>query len=142
MKSNVRQQGFSVVSALFVVVILALIGSYIVSLGALTAASNNLVIQGQKAYLAASSGLEWGIYNVAPANGSGPYNCPASPTTITFTQNGLKNFKAVVTCSPTSVTEGSTTYNLFQISSVGQYNTNNRDYAMRTLYATITQPGV
>jgi len=142
MKDTTKQQGFSVMSALFVVVILALIGSYIVSLSTLTAASNNLIIQGQRAYLAASSGLEWGIYQVAPANGSGPYNCPTSPTTLTFTQNGLKNFKAVVTCTQTSVTEGLTTYNLFQVSSVGQYNINNRDYAMRTLYATITQPGV
>lgn len=142
MKRIIKQQGFSVMSALFVVVILALIGSYIVSLSTLTSASNNLIIQGQKAYLAANSGLEWGIYTVAPANGSGPYNCPTSPTTLTFTQNGLKNFQAVVTCAATSVTEGSVTYNFFQITSVGSYTSNNRDYAMRTLYATITQPGV
>jgi len=142
MKILKKQQGFSIMSALFIVVILALIGSYIVSVGALTSASGNLVIQGEKAYWAANSGLEWGIYSVAPSGGSGPYNCPTSPTTLTFTQNGLKGFKSVVTCSQSSFTEGGTTYNMFQITSQGQFGTSGSDYAFRQLYATIIQPGV
>ena len=141
-----QQSGFSIMSALFIVVILALIGSYIVSLGSLTAASGNLTIQGTKAYFAARSGLEWGIYKVAPLSGSGgsgpPYNCPTSPTTLTFSQGGLKGFQTVVTCTQNAFTEGGVNYNIFQINSVGQYGTAGADFALRQLYITVVQPGV
>lgn len=141
-----KQSGFSIMSAIFIVVVLALVGSYIVSLASLTAASGNLTVQGTKAYFAAKSGLEWGIYQVAPLAGSGgsgpPYNCPTSPTTLTFSQGGLKGFNAVVTCTQAAFTEGNVNYNIFQITSVGQYGTAGADFALRQLYVTVVQPGV
>jgi len=137
-----KQSGFSIMSAIFIVVILALVGSYIVSLASLTVASGNLTVQGTKAYFAAKSGLEWGIYQVAPVGGAGPYNCPTSPTTLTFSQGGLKSFKTVVTCTQAAFTEGSVNYNIFQITSVGQYGTAGADFALRQLYVTVVQPGV
>jgi len=140
------QKGFSLVSAIFVIVILSLIGTYIVSISALTGASGSLAIQGVKAFYAAKSGLEWGIYKVAPSavsGGSAPYNCPASPTTLTLTQGGLAGFSAVVTCTQSAFTEGGVTYNVFQLSSTGQFATPaSADYASRQLYATVIQPGV
>ncbi len=141
-----REKGFSIVAALFVVVILALIGSYIVSISALTNTSENLNIQGVKAYYAAKSGLEWGVYKVAPSAASGggaPYNCPASPTNLTFTQGGLNGFTSTVTCTQSSFTEAGATYHIFQIKATGQYGTvDNIDYVFRELYANIIQPGV
>lgn len=141
-----QQSGFSIMSALFIVVILALIGSYIVSLASLTSSSGNLIVQGTKAYFAAKSGLEWGIYKVAPSAGSGssgpPYNCPTSPTTLTFSEGGLKGFQAIVSCSQVPFTEGNVNYNIFQINSVGQYGTAGPDFALRQLYVTVIQPGV
>ncbi len=145
MMQRMAQKGFSIMSALFIVVILALIGSYIVNLSVLTGASSNLTIQGVKAYFAAKSGLEWGIYQVAPAVGSGgstTYNCPTSPTTLTFSQGGLKGFNVVVTCSQFAFTEGGINYNTFQINAQGQYGISGPDYASRQLYVTVVQPGV
>ncbi len=143
---HLRENGFAIVSALFVVVILALIGSYIVSISALTRAAQSLSLQGDKAYYAAKSGLEWGIYKVAPSSVSGgapPYNCPTSPTTLTFTQGGLKGFSSTVSCTQSAFTESGSTYNLFQITATGQYATSaNIDYAFRQLYTVIIQPGV
>ncbi len=141
-----KQSGFSIMSAIFIVVVLSLIGSYIVSLAALTASSGSLTVQGVKAYFAAKSGLEWGLYKVAPSAVSGgapPYNCPTSPTTLTFTQGGLVGFNAVVTCTQAAFTEGATTYNIFTINSVGQYGlVNSPEYANRELFVTVIQPGV
>ncbi len=136
-----KQTGFSLVSAIFIIVILSLIGSYIVSLGALTNASTNLASLGVKAYYAAKSGLEWGIYQAAPAGGSAPFTCPASPTTLSFTQAGLTGLSAVINCSTNSFTEYGTSYKVFRFNVTGQYNTpGNADYVSRTLYATVIQP--
>jgi MSHA biogenesis protein MshP len=141
-----RANGFSIVAALFVVVVLALIGSYMVSLGALTQSSQSLSMQGVRAYYAARSGLEWGAYMVAPSTASGgsePYNCPTSPTTLSFTQGGLNGFTSTVTCSQSSFTEAGITYNTFQIRATGQYKTvGDMEYVFRELYTNIIQPGI
>lgn len=138
-----RQSGFSLVSAIFVIVILSLIGSYIVSLSTLTNASSNLASLGVKAYYAAKSGLEWSIYRVAPLGGVSPFNCPTSPTTLTFTQGGLIGLSALVTCTSSSFTEYGTTYKVFQINAIGQYGTvGSADYVSRQLYTTVIQPGI
>lgn len=140
------QGGFTLVSAIFIVVILSLIGTYIVSISALTGSSSSLALQGVKAYFAAKSGLEWGIYKVAPSAVSGglpPYNCPATPTTLTFSQGGLAGFTAVVSCVQGSFTESGVTYNTFQISSTGSFGVPaSADYASRQLYTTVIQPGI
>jgi len=142
-KALKKQTGFSLVSAVFIVVILGLIGGYIVSISALTGQSMNLSSLGVKAYYAAKSGLEWGIYQVAPSGGVAPFNCPASPTTLTFTQNGLSGLSAVVTCSSNSFTEYGITYKVFQINAMGSYGTpGNVDYVSRRLYTTVMQPTV
>lgn len=147
-----KQTGFSLVSAIFIVVILGLIGSYIVSISALTSASSSLLGLGVKAYYAAKSGLEWGAYQVAPCptcpGGAGPYNCPASPTTITFTQGGLAGLSATVTCKVVDTpgntfTEHGIIYKVFQINSTGQYGiSGSGDFVSRQLYMTIIQPGI
>jgi MSHA biogenesis protein MshP len=142
-QSSAIQEGFSLVSAIFIVVILGLIGGYIVSLTALTNASSSLSGLGVKAYYAAKSGLEWGVYQVAPLGGAAPYNCPASPTTITFTQGGLSGLSAIVSCSSSSFTEYGTTYKVFQINSTGQYGVSGSgDFVSRQLYTTVIQPGM
>ncbi|HXH54485.1 MAG TPA: hypothetical protein VNK03_01925 [Gammaproteobacteria bacterium] len=136
-----KQKGFSLVSAIFIIVILSLIGSYIVGLSALTNASTNLSGLGVKAYYAAKSGLEWGAYTATPVN------CPLSPamssTTLTFTQGGLSGLLATVTCTSNSFTEHGATYRIFQINATGQYGeSNNPDHVSRQLYMTLIEPGV
>lgn len=138
-----KQDGFSLVSAIFIVVILSLIGAYIVRLGALTNASTNLASLGIKAYYAAKSGLEWGVYKVAPSGGSAPFNCPTSPTTLTFTQGGLAGYSVQVSCISGSFTEYGTNYKIFQITATGQYGSaSSTDYVSRKLYTTVVQPGI
>jgi len=144
--SKYRQNGFAIVSAIFILIILSLIGTYIVSISTLNQESGAITTQGVRAYYAAKSGLEWGTYKVAPSSTSGgapPYNCPASPTTLTFTQGGLNNLSATVICTSSSFNEDGQSYNVFQLNSTGQFSTaGNSDYASRQLYATIIQPGI
>lgn len=139
-------RGFGLVSALFIVVVLALIGSAMVSIGAGTRTAYSLNLQGTKAYYAAKSGLEWGTYKVAPSAASGgtpPYNCPASPTLLTFTQGGIAGFRATVTCSQVAFIEGGGNYKMFQISALGEYGIQgNVDYVSRRLSVTLIQAGI
>ena len=138
-----KQLGFSLVSAIFIIVILALIGSYIISLSALTNQSISLSSLGVKAYYAAKSGLEWGAYSVAPLGGAGPYNCPAASTNLSLTQGGLSGLSVTVTCVANSFTEHGITYKVFQLRSTGTYGVaGNADFASRQLYMTIVQSGI
>jgi MSHA biogenesis protein MshP len=141
-----QQKGFVLVSAIFVIVILALIGTYIVSIAAISSSSSTFSLQGVKAYYAAKSGLEWGIYRVAPSAASGgapPYNCPAASTTLNLTQGGLGGFTVVVTCAQSSFTESGISYNVFRLNSTATFGVlSSPDYASRQLYTTIIQPGI
>lgn len=124
-------------------VILSLVGTYIVSISALSRTSGSLLSQGVKAYYAAKSGLEWATYKVAPNGGSAPFNCPASSSTFTVSIGGTAAYTVTVTCSQAAFTENNVTYNVFQLTSTAKYGTlGTTDYASRVLYTTVVQPGV
>ena len=135
-----KMSGFTLVSAIFIVVILSLVGTYMVSISALTRASSSLNIQGIKAYYAAKSGLEWAKAQVT----RGGFNCPAiNPTVLSLSQGGFSNFSVIINCRSNTFTEAGISYKIFELSSAGQFNTNNSsDYAARILYATVIQPGI
>jgi MSHA biogenesis protein MshP len=109
MKAKTPQQGFAAIAAVFLVVGLAALGAFMVSLSStqqLTAAQD---LQGTQAYWAARAGLEWGVTSVNASSA-----CPASPTTLT----PPGGFSVVVRCSSQAYTEGATAFTIFQILSV------------------------
>jgi len=147
-----QQQGFTLMTIIFIIVILALVGSYIVSLFGLTRATNTLALQGIRAYYAAQSGIEWGLFKISTPAG-GPYVCPAGsaatcPTGYTGTQNilnlaqsGLTGFTVTLTCCQNSVTEGTSTYKVFQLTSKSEYGAlGSADYVSRQLYQAASDP--
>jgi len=124
--------GFSMVSAIFILVILSLAGAFASKIISRLSSSNEMSINGQRAYYAAKSGLEWALYQVTTT----PASCPAT-TTLSFTQVGLNHFQALVTCTAASFTEGApggTTYNIFTLTSVGSRGAaTDDDYVTRTM---------
>lgn len=108
------QHGFAAVAAIFLVVILAALGSYMVAFSnsqQLTAAQD---VQGTRAYWAARAGVEWGLGSVV---GSGvPPVCPVSPTTLGTTFDG--GFSVTVTCTRADYAESGTTRYMFSFTSV------------------------
>jgi MSHA biogenesis protein MshP len=58
------QQGFSIVSAIFLLVVLAFLGTAMVTFSTSQHQSAAMDVQGARAYQAARSGIEWGIYQV------------------------------------------------------------------------------
>ncbi len=118
------QRGFSLVTGIFLVVILALLGVFIVSVSGLQQSSSQLDLQGVRAYQAARAGMEWGAWRVLdPNNTLNPVTCspvvlpacPASPTHLTGLAQSLSAFTVTVTCTAVITTEGNRSVGAYRI---------------------------
>ena len=101
-----HQRGFAAISALFLVVVLAALGGFMLTFSNTQQLTSAQDLQGSRAYWAARAGLEWGIAGTLAA-------CPASPTTLT-----IDVFSVVITCSLQAYAEAGATVNIFRLSSV------------------------
>ena len=117
-----RQTGFVLVLAIFMLVVLASIAAYLLTISTLqvqTAAQDEL---GARAYQSARVGIEWGTYQIlrAPAQ---PFAtaCTAGSGTQTIALTGqLAGFSVAVACQAgASQTEGATTYRAYTVSATG-----------------------
>ena len=57
-------RGFAIVSAIFILVVLSVLGAAMVSLSTSQHLGSAQDVQGARAYQAARSGVEWGLYQV------------------------------------------------------------------------------
>jgi MSHA biogenesis protein MshP len=119
-----RARGFSIITAIFLIVVLALLGAFIVSVTGLQHVSQALDIQGVRAYQAARAGMEWGAWQVLdPNNSQNPVNCgpppvmPACPgaTTLPALAGSLSSFTVNVTCASSAATEGNREIRVYEI---------------------------
>jgi MSHA biogenesis protein MshP len=121
-RSGRRQRGFVLVLAVFMLVMLAAISAYLLTISNLqvqTAAQDEL---GARAYQSARTGIEWGSYQIlrAPAQAFATA-CVAGATTQTIALSGqLAGFSVAVTCQAGAVqTEGASTYRAYNITATG-----------------------
>jgi MSHA biogenesis protein MshP len=61
---TIRQRGFSIVSAIFLLVVIAALGVFAVTLSTTQHQSMAMDIMGKRAYQAARAGIEWGAYQI------------------------------------------------------------------------------
>ena len=103
-----RQGGFSLVTAIFILVILAGLGASMVTFSTAQHSTVAMDIQSARAYQAARAGIEWGAYETLRVPG---FSCPAAAAiyTMTFAGTPLAGFTTVVTCSSTTHSEGANT---------------------------------
>ena len=120
-----RAHGFAIVSAIFILVVLAALGAFIVNISSSQQIGSALDVQGVRAYQAARSGIEWGLYrvqstaayNFSYGAGPGPVGtadpntraCPASPTSFVPAAATLAGFTVTVTCAATTDASGGPT---------------------------------
>ena len=93
------QRGFATIAAIFLIVVLAALGGFMVTFSNtqhLTAAQD---VQGSKAYWAARGGLEWALVSL-------PATCPAAPTAMAGSPTAIDGFTIVVTCTKNTYTVG------------------------------------
>lgn len=110
--------GFVLPTAIFLLVILAALAAYMVSLSRTSHISSALDIQGVRAHQAARAGIEWATWQVVDPQGlqPTPAPCPASPSTVGLT-GALAAFTVSVTCVRTLATDGADTVAVYQVTS-------------------------
>lgn len=112
-----RTRGFAAVAAIFLVVLLAALGGFMLTFSNTQQLTSAQDIQGSKAYWAARAGLEWGIGRVSAVASASGVAANTCNTVAPLTVNG---FSVTVTCSGFGapyVEAGVDTY-IFQITSV------------------------
>lgn len=87
-----RQRGMSLVVAIFLIVIIALLSAFAVSVGTASSESTNLQLSANRARAAARVGLEWGAYRARVLN-----QCPAA-SVLPLAQGALNGFSVTVLC--------------------------------------------
>jgi MSHA biogenesis protein MshP len=139
------QQGFGLVSAIFLVVVLSALGAAMASLSAMQHASVAMDVLEVRAYHAARAGLEWGLYQSLVRS-----SCPgsANPTPPAPT---LRGFTVQVTCVDTTDTNTNPPVHVRQIVSTACYLPNGGtcpgpggsiDYVERVVQVTFGGPAI
>lgn len=118
-------RGFSIVAALFILVVLAGLGAYILSTSAAQHLSQAQDVQNLRALQAARAGIEWATYQVTRASafrtsceaaaagysGTGPATQDFAPGVLA----GLDDFRVDVVCRSQSFDEAGSSIRVFQI---------------------------
>lgn len=124
-----KSRGFTLISALFVLVVVSALGVYMVSLGSGQQLSTALSVRSAQAMYAAQSGIEWVLYRLNAGDSCGML--PASLSVEGFTVS-------IDACAVQSVSEGGGSYPLFDISVTAQFGTyGDFDFVRRRLNAVI-----
>lgn len=109
-----RLRGFAIVSAIFILVVLAALGAFIMNVSTSQHMGSALDVMGVRAYHAARAGIEWGLFRVqaTPAYNFGYTStnqntraCPAATTSFAPAAATLAGFVVTVTCTRTPVND-------------------------------------
>ncbi len=112
-----RLRGFALPSAIFLLVILAMLGAFMTTFSTTQHIDSANDLVGSRGYRAARMGAEWAVAKIC--NGGSPCAspltaCPAIPTPLDTAPDG---FSVTVTCAVNSYTEGVTPRYVFWITS-------------------------
>lgn len=116
--STMRPHGFTLVSALFVLVVLAALGATLAQVSLRQQLGSASELEAARAYQAARAGLEWGAFQVL-RNPAPPAAAPGCFGSTSFTIAGLSGFTVTVSCTRTpgsgTLADGATTLAFFQL---------------------------
>ena len=142
------ESGFSLVTAIFLLVVLAGLGAMMVTFFTAQQQSSALDVLGSRAYQASRAGIEWGAFQVVQsgvAGGAFATACQPGPTTqvLPALAGTLSGFGVSVACSATSHVEAATTLWVYQLTSTAKgvqgATPGSADYVERQVQATIAQ---
>jgi MSHA biogenesis protein MshP len=128
-----NQNGFTIVQAIFILVILSLLGAYMVRLGTVQQSTSTQALLQARAYLAAQAGLEWGIYKVTTTHSCATWDA-GTPK--------IEGFSVGVECEKSDLYyEGDDEIYIYNLKATASYPDvdalSNLDYVSRTLRVTI-----
>src|SRR5665647_1830194 len=110
-------RGFSLISAIFLLVVIAALGTFAVTLSTTQQQSSALDVMGARTYQAARAGIEWAAFHVA--NDPAPATCSTN-----FALNSLGGtlapFSVAVTCAAASSVEGTSTFWIYDVTATAK----------------------
>lgn len=143
-----RARGFALLSAIAILVLLSALAAYLARIAAMSQIGAAQDVLGSRAYHAARTGVEWGLYQVldptnttvvAPGSGLWP-NLPACPAATTLS---LEGFSVAVSCTaygPYYESGSTRTSRLYTISATASSGTlGTAGYVERALSATVSK---
>lgn len=106
-----NQRGFAAIAAIFLVVILAALGGFMLTFSNSQQLTSAQDVQGTRAYWAARAGLEWAVVAIpaAPTLCTNPVAAPPSP---------VDGFTVTVRCFESTYTDGANTVIIDRFESV------------------------
>ena len=135
------QRGFSLITAIFLLVVLGGLGTMMVTFFVAQQQSSTLDVMGSRAYQASRAGIEWAAYNIS-VNGAGTLwpDCAtyAAPTVLfaaTTLAGNLSPFNVTLTCSSVMVVEGTSTIYVYDLTSIANngLTPGSKDFVERAL---------
>lgn len=109
-----HQPGFSLISAIFLLVVIAALGLFTLTISTTQQQSSAMDVLGSRAYQAAKAGIEWSIYRITRDGET----CATltQPTMPAGTQ--LSVFSVVVNCSSTGpYSDGAANFSVYELTS-------------------------
>lgn len=102
-----QQKGFAAIAAIFLVVVLAAMGGFMLTFSNTQQLNAAQDLQGSRAYWAARSGLGWGLAQVKANPAACPTGAPAA----------VDGFALLLTCTRSSYTDGVDTIVVYRLES-------------------------
>ena len=139
MKRHARCAGAALISAIFLIVVLAAIGASMVSLSTVQEDTVTKSVLAARVYYGAKAGIDWAVQRTI-SDPAPPARCTTTdfPATVTPTGTGIAGVSVVVTCARSQHGAGATafTYYLTSIATTGTLGT--PSYAERRMEATVS----
>ena len=131
-----RRRGFAILSAVFLLIVLALLGAMIVNLSSAQQIGSARDLAGSRAYFAARAGIDWGVYQALRAG-----SCAAA-STLPALAGSSQGFAVQVGCAASGpFDEGGVTVMVYKVTSTATIGTPGTfDYADRQLEAVVSTP--
>ena len=124
-----RERGFALVGAVFVLVVLAALGTVMVKVSGVQSRTGTLALQTAQAYQAARGALEWGIYRAVTTG-----TCDPSTSFV------LDGHSVTVGCQSSTVSEGGGNIEIFRLTVLAERGSFGvADYVSRSLQATVSR---
>jgi MSHA biogenesis protein MshP len=136
------QQGFAAIAAIFLVVVLAALGAFMVTFSNTQQLTGAQDLQGSRAYWAARAGLEWAIAGVVATAPVAPAVTPPATCPVSAAPSLVDGFSLTIGCTKQTYSEAGASINIFQFTSVARSagaTVGSVGYIERSLSATMEQ---
>jgi MSHA biogenesis protein MshP len=129
----IRARGFTLVSAVFIIVVVALLAAALVQIATTGRQISTLSLLGVRAHFAAASGMERAIQ--AALTGG----CSAVPASFVLAGAAASGWTVSLGCAATAVAEGTDNYQVYALQATAARGAvGGSDFVSRTLTATVT----